>query len=318
MPSAGAAVCTAAHARAQIGAALRKPPYDGRSGAVECGAMSSTGFETSHPFEGRAPRADRTILLDPRARLVIGHRGNRAHAPENTLASLLEAVALGVDAVEFDLRVARDGALVVMHDATLERTTDGSGPVEALTAAQLGRLDAGAKFTPDGGRTFPWRGRGARISTFDEVIESLPRSLPCIIELKTRAATEPVRAAIRRHGIAQRVIVAGFDPEATRPLIGAGFALGASTPDVVGLLWPALLRRHVAPQAFQALCIPPVWHGIPVPIAALARSLRGSASVIHVWTINDPARALRLWRLGVQGIISDDPATILAARRGGP
>jgi glycerophosphoryl diester phosphodiesterase len=69
------------------------------------------------------------ILLDPRARPVIGHRGNRAHAPENTLESLREAVALGVDAVEFDLRVSRDGTLVVIHDETLERTTNGSGPV---------------------------------------------------------------------------------------------------------------------------------------------------------------------------------------------
>jgi glycerophosphoryl diester phosphodiesterase len=109
------------------------------------------------------------ILLDPRARLVIGHRGNRAHAPENTLASLREAAALGVDAVEFDLRVSRDGVLVVMHDATLDRTTDDSGPVAARTAAELGRIDAGARFTADGGRTFPWRGRGACISTFDEV-----------------------------------------------------------------------------------------------------------------------------------------------------
>jgi glycerophosphoryl diester phosphodiesterase len=76
------------------------------------------------------------ILLDPQAKLVIGHRGNRAHAPENTLVSLLEAVALGVDAVEFDLRVSVDGVLVVIHDATLDRTTSDSGPVAARTAAE--------------------------------------------------------------------------------------------------------------------------------------------------------------------------------------
>jgi len=256
------------------------------------------------------------ILLDPQARLVIGHRGNRAHAPENTLVSLREAVALGVDAVEFDLRVSLDGVLVVMHDDTLDRTTSGSGPVAARTAAELGSLDAGAKFTRDGGRTFPWRGRGARISTFDEIIDSLPRDLPCIIELKTPAATELVRIAIRRHDIAKRVIVAGFDPEATRPLIGAGFALGASTPDVMKLLVPAPLRLRAGPQQFQAVCIPPRWHGIPVPIAALVRALKGSGTVTHVWTINDPGHALRLWRLGVQGIISDDPGSILAARQG--
>ena len=255
------------------------------------------------------------ILLDPRARPVVGHRGNRAHAPENTLESLREAVALGVDAVEFDLRVSRDGALVVIHDETLDRTTDGSGPVALRTVTELTRVDAGAKFTPDGGHTFPWRGRGLRVSTFDEIIESLPRELPCIIELKTPAATELLRVAIRRHGIARHIIVAGFDPAATRPLRGAGFALGACTPDVARLLLPALLRRRVAPQPFQALCIPPRWHGVPVPIAALARALRESGTVIHVWTVNDPAYALRLWRAGVQGILSDDPRSILAARK---
>lgn len=254
------------------------------------------------------------ILLDPRARLVIGHRGHRAHAPENTLVSLHEAVAIGADAVEFDLRVSRDGVLVLIHDATLDRTTDAGGPVEMRTAAELARLDAGARFTRDGGLTFPWRGRGAAIPSFDAVIESLPRHLPCIIELKTPAATEPLRAAVRRHGIAHRIIVAGFDPAATRPLRGAGFALAASTPDVLGLLWPALARRRPAARDFQALCLPRRWHGIPVPIAALARSLRRLGGVTHVWTINDPARALRLWLQGVQGIISDDPGPILAAR----
>jgi glycerophosphoryl diester phosphodiesterase len=255
------------------------------------------------------------ILLDPRARPVIGHRGNRAHAPENTLESLREAVALGVDAVEFDLRVSRDGTLVVMHDETLDRTTNGSGPVALRTVTELKGLDAGAGFTTDGGRTFPWRGRGVRVPTFDETIESLPRELPCIVELKTPAATELLRVAVRRHGIAHRIIVAGFDPAATRPLRGAGFALGACTPDVASLVLPALLRRRFAPLPFQALCIPPRWNGIPVPIAALARALRDSGTVIHVWTVNNAAYALRLWRAGVQGILSDDPRSILAARK---
>jgi glycerophosphoryl diester phosphodiesterase len=254
------------------------------------------------------------ILLDPEARLVIGHRGNRAHTPENTLESLREAVALGVDAVEFDLRVSRDRVLVVMHDETLDRTTDGSGPIAAHTTAELKRVDAGARFTPDDGRTFPWRGRGVTVSTFDEIVEALPRGLPLIIELKTPAATELVRVAIRRHGIAQRVIVAGFDPHSTRPLRGGGFALGASTPDVIGVVLPALLGLRLGPQRFQALCIPQRWHGIPVPIAALVRALRGSGTATHVWTINDPAVAQRLWRDGVQGILSDDPGAMLAAR----
>jgi glycerophosphoryl diester phosphodiesterase len=253
------------------------------------------------------------ILLDPRAKVVIGHRGNRAHAPENTLESLREAVALGADAVEFDLRVSRDGVLVLMHDATLDRTTNGSGSVALKSIAELKELDAGSRFTRDGGHTFPWRGRGATVSTFDEVVESLPRDLPCIIELKTPASTEPVKLAIRRHGISHRVIVASLDRIATRPLRREGFALGACTPDVVNLVLPALFRRRIGPQPFQALCIPPRWHGVSVPVAALVRAVRGSGIVIHVWTINDPACALRLWGQGVQGIVTDDPGSMLAA-----
>lgn len=255
------------------------------------------------------------ILLDPDARPIVGHRGNRAHAPENTLASFREAVALGVDAVEFDLRVSRDGQLVVFHDPTLERTTDGTGPLAARTVAELRRLDAGARFTPDGGRTLPWRRRGVTVPTFDELVESLPRDLAFIVELKTPEATDLVKDAIARHRIADRVVVAAFDAGTTRPLRDAGLALGACTPDVVGLVLPALARRRIGPQPFQALCIPTRWRGIPVPVAALARALRGSGTAIHVWTINDPAAAQRLWDAGVQGIISDDPGRMLAARQ---
>lgn len=254
------------------------------------------------------------ILLDPLARPVIGHRGNRAFAPENTLESFLEAVALGADALEFDLHVSRDGQLVVFHDPALERTTDGQGAVDQYSVAELKRLDAGAKFTRDAGRSFPWRGRGVVVSTFDEVVESLPRTLPLIIELKTPTATEPLRRAVRRHGLAARIIVAGFDPKATRPLRGAGFALGAATPDVLALLPPALLRLRATPRHVQALCIPQRWHGLPVPIGAFARALRGSGTVIHVWTVNDPMQARQLWAAGVQGIISDDPGLMMTAR----
>lgn len=255
------------------------------------------------------------ILLDPLARPVIGHRGNRAHAPENTIPALLEAVALGVDAVEFDLHVTADGVLVLMHDPTVDRTTDGTGVVATMPLAALRELDAGARFTTDG-RTRPWRGRGAGVPTFDDVIEALPRTLPLIIEIKTPAAATLLRDAIARHNLASRIIVAGFDPQSTRPLRGGDVALGASTGDVAALLAPSLLRQTVAAPWFQAMCIPPVYRGIPVPIASLVRATQPHGVVTHIWTVNSPAQAQRLWRRGVNGIISDDPALILAARVG--
>lgn len=254
------------------------------------------------------------ILLDPRAHPVVGHRGNRAHSPENTLESIREAIALGVDAIEFDVHVSRDDRLVVIHDRTLERTTNGTGLIRERTLVELKSYDAGARFTIDNGITFPFRNRGVRVPTFDEVIETVPSTLPLIIELKTSAASIPLRDAIRKHAIAGRVIVAGFSAASVAPLRGAGFALGASTPDVATLLLPSLLQRQPRTLPFQALCIPPSHNGIPLPIAAMARAIKRSGTVMHVWTINDPERARALWRVGVQGIISDDPATILRAR----
>lgn len=253
------------------------------------------------------------ILLDPLARPVIGHRGNRAHAPEETLPSLLEAVGLGVDALEFDVHVSRDGQLVLLHDPTLDRTTNERGPVASRTLGELQRIDAGYRFTTDGGRTFPWRGRGATIASFDDVVEALPRTLPLIIELKTPTATEPVRRAIARHNLASRVIVAGFDDASVAPLRGHGIALGASTKELTRCLAPSLLGMSISP-AFQSACIPPTHNFLPLPIRAFVRAFRSSGVTTHVWTINDPAHAERLWRAGVNGIISDNPRAILSAR----
>ena len=222
-----------------------------------------------------------------------------------------EAVALGADALEFDLRVSRDGQLVVFHDPTLERTTDGRGPVAQRSVAELKRLDAGARFTRDGGRSFPWRGRGVTVSTFDEIVEALPRSLPlhhraedtgrhrsrcarrCGATTWPHASSSP--ASTRAYAAAARRRFRARRKHARR---GGAAAAGA-----------AALAGHAAP--LQALCIPQRWHGLPVPIAALARTLRGSGAVIHVWTVNQPAEALQLWRDGVQGILSDDPALML-------
>lgn len=253
------------------------------------------------------------ILLDVAAHPVIGHRGNRAHSPENTLESLSEAVALGVDAVEFDLRVSRDSTLVLMHDPTIARTTSGTGAVAEMTVRELKSFDAGYHFTTDGGRTFPWRDRGVRAPMFDEVLETV-RELPMIIELKTSTATELVRTAIARHNIGHRVVVAGFDSRAVHPLRGAGFPLGATTNDSIRLLPRAFLGKASPPLPFQTVNIPPTWKGMPVPFRLLTKSLRTTSTPVHVWTINDALTANRLWDAGVSGIISDDPATILRAR----
>ena len=106
---------------------------------------------TEHPWVARARRAGDRLT-------VFAHRGGAGLAPENTRGAFRQAASLGVDGCELDVRLSKDGEVVVIHDATLDRTTDADGPVSALTAAELGRVDAGSRFGADAG--FPWRGRG--------------------------------------------------------------------------------------------------------------------------------------------------------------
>jgi len=253
------------------------------------------------------------ILLDPAARPVIGHRGNRAHSPEDTLESMLEAVALGVDALEFDVHVTRDGVAVVHHDATLDRTTSASGPIASRTLRELADVDAGYHFTRDAGESFPWRDQGVRIPSLDAVLDAFP-TLPLIIEIKTHTATAAVRDCIARHAAERRVLVAGFDVRSVQPLAGGPIALGASTRELVRMLPFAIFGLHGPPAAFVAACIPPVYNGCPVPIGRFAQLMRRRGGVVHVWTVNTAREARQLWSIGVQGIISDDPALILKAR----
>ncbi len=252
-------------------------------------------------------------LLDPDYRPVVGHRGNAAHAPENTLESFSQALALGADAIELDIHLSADGHVVVVHDPTLDRTTSASGPVAALPLARLREADAGARFTRDAGRTFPYAGRGLGIPTLDEVLGAFERA-QVLIEVKTAAASAEARRIIERHGAEARVIVESFSAAAMIPFLGSRIAIGASQQDVTRLLGPALLRRRPRTLPFSVMCIPRWYRGIPVPVGALAACARPAGALVHVWTVNDPAEARRLWAAGARGIISDDPAAILAVR----
>jgi glycerophosphoryl diester phosphodiesterase len=253
-------------------------------------------------------------LLDPTLRPVFGHRGNRAFAPENTIEAFRQAIALGADGIELDVRLTADGEVVVMHDPTVDRTTDGVAAVEALTLDEIRRLDAGARFTTDAGRSFPYRGRGIGVPTFAEVLEALPTDVPILVEIKTAAASPRLREVIESHGAESRCIVESFDGAAMIPFRGSRVAIGASQDQVARLLPMALLGRAPRELPYRFMSIPRAFRGIPIPLGALARACAPSGVLVHVWTVNDPAVALALWKVGVRGIISDDPAAILRGR----
>jgi glycerophosphoryl diester phosphodiesterase len=248
------------------------------------------------------------------ARPIVGHRGNAARAPENTIESFRQAVELGVDALELDVHLSADGQVVVIHDPTLDRTTDRSGRVDHLTLAGIQRADAGARFTADRGSTWPYRGRGITVPTFDDVLDTFSTT-PLLIEIKAPAASRATREAIERHGAVDRCIVASFHEVAKDAFRGSGIARGASRRDTAGLLWRAALRVPVASVDFKAMCIPPKHRGVPLPVGGYARILAPLGVPVHVWTIDDPLDAERLRSRGVRGIISNDPGVMRQLRR---
>lgn len=250
-------------------------------------------------------------LLDLHARPIVGHRGNAAHAPENTLQSFRQAVAIGVDALELDVRVSADGHVVVIHDPTLDRTTDRSGRVDRLKLADIRAADAGARFTNDRGTTRPYAGKGIVVPTLDEVLESFP-AMPLLIEIKARAASRATRDVIARHDAGRRCVVASFDERAMDAFSGSGIAQGGSRRDTALLLWRAALRVPVRHVGFNVLCMPPRHRGLPLPVAGYVAILEPLGVPVHCWTIDDPRDAQRLRRAGVRGIISNDPAAIKA------
>ena len=147
----------------------------------------------------------------PSRPLVFAHRGGSALAPENTMAAFANGLALGADGLELDVHLSRDGHAVVLHDPTVERTTDGCGAVADMLAADLQRLDAGYHYARDG--RHPWRGRGCGIPLLRDVLTRFP-TVPVIVELKT-PDPELVRVTVgelRAAGAVSRVMVGSFHP----------------------------------------------------------------------------------------------------------
>ncbi len=229
------------------------------------------------------------------------------------MESLRQAVEAGADAVEFDIRLSADGVAVVHHDPTVERTTDGAGEVAHMTFDELSRLDAGANFTKDAGRTYPYRGKEIRIPAFREVLEAFP-STPLLIEIKTAAASQAVKDLIEQHGAEERCVVDSFVEGALDIFRESDIAYGSTSADVARLMREVVLYRPITPFSYRALCIPLNYHGLPLPVRRFARIGPKHNCRVHVWTINDPRKAVKLWKAGVNGIITDDPKLMLETR----
>ena len=240
-------------------------------------------------------------LIEPGRRLVIAHRGASAEAPENTLPAFRLGLEQGADALELDVRLSRDGIPVVIHDPTLDRTTDRTGLVAALTFEEISAARAGGS---------------ARVPALREVLESFP-STPILLEVKAAEAQDAVAAEIDRAGARDRVVIASFQHRALEKLRGGQWLIGADRRDVTALY--TLGRLHLEAASPRCLCyaVPWRWKGkleVPRPwfIAAAQRQHRP----VHVWTVDAPAIAELLWERGACGIITNKPGIIRRAGHG--
>ena len=255
------------------------------------------------------------------APLFIAHRGGAALAPENTMAAFSAAVERwDADVLEMDVHRTADGRVVVIHDATVDRTCDGRGAVRELPWSEVRSLDAGYRFRNLAGE-HAFRARGVRIPLLDEVLETFPATR-LNVEAKTPGVAPLLVETIRRHAAQDRVLMAA-ELEGARPSRhGYPGPHGASRRQIrlFHLLHGRPLGFLYTPRA-DALQVPDAWMGRRVVTPRFVREAHRRNIPVHVWTIDEEADMRRLLSWGVDGIQSDRLdrlARVLVAETGRP
>jgi glycerophosphoryl diester phosphodiesterase len=245
--------------------------------------------------------------------LNIAHRCGGRLRPEETIEACAHAIEVGADVLEIDVHRTADGHVVCMHDNTVDRTTDGTGSIAELSLQALQALDAGYRFSRDGGQTYPYRGQGMRVPTLAELLNTYPEQHFAIEVKQVRPSIMPeVLAAIDAADARHRVVVASFGDEALVELRGLA-------PDLVtsfGLLEMLTFSRLTdeTEAEYQApgrvLQVPPRQGGLEVLTPEILGRARRLGLKVQVWTINAADEMARIHGLGVDGIMSDDPARL--------
>lgn len=248
--------------------------------------------------------------------LVIAHRGGAGLWPENTIHAFEGARKLGVDVIETDVRSTADGVLVVIHDASVERTTDGAGSVNEMTLAELKKLDAGYRWSADGGKSFPFRGRGLTVPTLDEVFRAFPQ-MNFNIEPKqeTPSIVEPLCRMIRERGMTSKIVIGSFSHALMEKFRRAcpEIATSASPVEVVQFLAMSKGAEGEASYKFamQALQVPEYAAGRRVLTESFVEAAHRHNLKVHAWTVNETADMRRLLEIGVDGLMTDYPDRLM-------
>ncbi|HEX9724338.1 MAG TPA: glycerophosphodiester phosphodiesterase [Vicinamibacteria bacterium] len=251
--------------------------------------------------------------------LVVAHRGGSGLWPENTLLAFREAATLGVDVLEMDVHSTKDDVLVVLHDDTVDRTTNGKGSIRDLTLAAVQALDAGYQWTADDGASHPHRDKGVRVSTLEEVFRALPGQR-VNIEIKQfdPPITDLLCRTIREHGMENRVLVASFDPPTMADFRNKCPEV-ATSATASEIRW--FLRMHTiflgdlyrgSAEAFE---VPPQLRDFVVVTPEFVEQSHDHNIRVLVWTVNGKDEMTRLLDLGVDGILTDYPDRLISVLR---
>jgi glycerophosphoryl diester phosphodiesterase len=263
-------------------------------------------------------------VFGSRRPLVFAHRGGCALGPENTIAAFDLGMAAGADGLELDVHLSSDGIVVVHHDATLNRTTNASGPIAALTAAELARVDAGCRFSwSDNSRSPSARvgvsehTHGSGIPTLEDVLHRYPGA-PIIIEMKVDSDAMGLAVAelIRRTGTADRVCAAGFGQRSLNAVRAAypGLTTSASQGEARLALYRSWVRwpvRHVRYRGYQ---VPEVAGRLRVVSPRFVECAHAAGLEVQVWTIDEPEDMRRLLEWGVDALITNRPDVAVRVR----
>ena len=267
-----------------------------------------------HLSADAAPACPPCLPGSPRP-LVIAHQGGEEVWPSNTMVAYEQAVALGVDMLEMDLHATADGKLVLMHDETVDRTTDGTGKIEEMTLAEFKALDGGYYWSNDDGQTHPFRGQGITPASLDEVFGAF--DMPMNIEIKLvelQPVAELFCQAIRDYSMEDKVLVASFHQDAMgqfRALCPEVTTSLAQNEVINFFVRHKLLQGGTYSPPGGAVQVPEKRSGLTILTKGFVEDAHSRGMDVHAWTINEVEDMQHMIDLGVDEIITDRPDLLM-------
>ena len=254
-------------------------------------------------------------FLNPIPR-VVAHRGDSKHFPENTIEAFLSAVKMNIDVIETDVHLSKDNVIVIWHDDTLDRNTNGKGRIEDHSLEELLEFDAGYTFTLDNGKTFPFRDKGVKLCTLEEALIKCPKQR-FNIDLKTESPkiVDEFIKVIRSLKAEDRICCASFHLSNLEDV-------REKAPDILTSITRQEVKSFIFKQKLHILPkilsdrkiifqVPTQEGHIKVITPSFIKMMHKRGAIIMVWTINDEKEMERLYKMGVDSIMTDDPRTLI-------